>query len=97
MANMRLYRRTEAGKAAWLRQDPRVPLEYRRVLGLIDEAEVHADGLRTLLARHTVVGLEHLLEELVEQGLLNARAAEPHHDLDFTGELDFSGSHKFRR
>ena len=46
MANRRLYRRTKAGTAAWQRQDPNVPLEFRRVLG------VHAlakDGWTELL------------------------------------------------
>ena len=30
----RLYRRTGKGTAVWRRQDPRVPLEFRRILGI---------------------------------------------------------------
>lgn len=81
-----LYRRTEAGKRAWQVQDARVPLEYRRVVGLI-EYETHPDNLRARLPGYTPEGLEHLLDELVEEGLLEAIAAEEHHDLDFTGEF----------
>ena len=44
-----LYRRTEAGNAAWQRQDPGVPAEYRRLLGLI-EGDTHPDHLRGRLA-----------------------------------------------
>jgi hypothetical protein len=81
-----LYRRTEAGRLAWQRQDTRVPLEYRRVLGMI-ENEIHPDNLRARLPGYTMDGLGHLLEELVEQGLLETSEAEEHHDLDFTGEF----------
>ena len=45
MATETLYRRTEAGKLAWQRQDASVPLEYRRVLGAL-EGEIHPDNLR---------------------------------------------------
>ena len=88
VANRRLYRRTQAGTTAWQRQDSRVPLEYRRVLGVID-GEMHPDTLRGRLP-FTEVGLSHLLEELVEQGFLEAVEAADTHDLDFTGSLDLS-------
>jgi hypothetical protein len=65
MASARLYRRTEAGKAAWQRQDARVPLEYRRVLGLI-ETDTHPDSLRARLARYSEAETLHLLDELVD-------------------------------
>lgn len=81
-----LYRRTEAGRLAWQRQDTRVPLEYRRVLGVI-ESEIHPDNLRARLPGYTMDGLAHLLDELVEQGFLETSEAEEHHDLDFTGEF----------
>jgi hypothetical protein len=81
-----LYRRTEAGRLAWQRQDTRVPLEYRRVLGVI-EGETHPDNLRARLPGYTADGLIHLLDELVEQGFLATSEAEEHHDLDFTGEF----------
>ena len=88
----RLYRRTQAGTTAWQRQDVRVPLEYRRVLGVID-GDVHPDTLRGRLP-FTEIGLNHLLEELVEQGFLESVAASENHDLDFTGSLDLSDIRK---
>jgi hypothetical protein len=99
----RLYRRTEAGKTAWQRQDARVPLEYRRILGVI-ETDIHPDSLRARLAtRYSEAEMLHLLEELVENGLLETVEAGKHHDLDFTGsftttdlgkapDLDFTGN-----
>ena len=89
----RLYRRTVAGKLAWQRQDARVPLECRRVLGLIGDAETHPDNLRTRL-HYSQAETLHILQELVELGLLEAEKAAEHHDLDFTGELDFSQPRK---
>ena len=71
-----------------------MPLEYRRVLGLIQDGEVSVDSLRMPLSRYTEAGLQHLLEEMVEQGLLEAVKAGEHHDLDFTGELNFSKPQK---
>jgi hypothetical protein len=88
MASARLYRRTEAGKAAWQRQDTRVPLEYRRVLGLI-ETDTHPDSLRARLVRYSEAETLHLLDELVDLGLLEAVEASEHHDLDFTGNFNF--------
>jgi hypothetical protein len=88
MASARLYRRTQAGSAAWQRQDPRVPLEYRRILGLVD-GEMHKDSLRGRLP-FTEIGLSDLLEELVDQGLLEALDAKAEHDLDFTGNFSLA-------
>jgi hypothetical protein len=92
MANRRLYRRTPAGTAAWQRQDTNVPLEFRRVLGVID-GDMHPDSFRGRLP-FTEVGLSHVLEELVEQGFLEAVEAAEHHDLDFTGNLNLSDLRK---
>jgi len=88
MTTARLYVRTEAGKAAWQRQDPRVPVEYRRLLGLI-ETETHPDSLRARLGRFSEADAIALLDELVERGLLQAVEASAHHDLDFTTNLNF--------
>jgi len=92
MANGRLYRRTKAGIAAWQLQDARVPLEYRRVLGAID-GDVHPDTLRGRLP-YSAAGLADLLEELVENGLLEAVNASESHDLDFTGNFSLSDLRK---
>jgi hypothetical protein len=86
MASGRLYRRTPAGQAAWQRQDARVPLELRRVLGLI-EGEIHPDALRTRLARFSQEEVLEILDHLVDQGLLVATEVKEHHDLDFTNSF----------
>jgi hypothetical protein len=111
MPDGQLYRRTAAGKAAWQRQDAQVPLEYRRILGLID-SDTHADSLRTRLAHYSQAEMLHLLEELVEEGLLEAVVASKKHNLDFTDslnladikkaheqqdDLDFTGSFNFKK
>lgn len=69
MASGRLYRRTEAGTAAWQRPDALVPVEYRRLLGLI-ESDTHPDTLRARFPRLSADGAARLLDELVERGFL---------------------------
>jgi hypothetical protein len=93
----RLYRRTAAGKLAWQRQDARFPLEYRRVLGAFGDHETHPDNLRGRLGFHSDAEMLHVLDELVDEGLLEAVASREHHDLDFTGELNFSQLRKAGR
>jgi hypothetical protein len=83
----KLYRRTAAGKLAWQRQDAGVPVDYRRILGVVGEAPIHLDTLRTRLARYSETELQHLLDELTELGLVEAAADKGHHDLDFTGDF----------
>ena len=77
----RLYRRTEAGTRACLRQDPALTEDHRRLLGLID-GEMHWDVVRTLLRRHADF---RLLADLEARGLIASVSAAPAHDLDFTG------------
>lgn len=89
MAGGRVYRRTKAGTAAWERQDAGVPLEYRRLLGLI-ENDTHPDSLRLRFARYSADETMELLDELVERGLLEA--VEP--DLDFTNSFNRSDLRK---
>jgi hypothetical protein len=83
----RIYRRTEAGRRAWDLQNSSVPLEYRRVLGLIT-TEVHTDELRTRLGRYTEAALNELFTELEHLGYLESRQETPEQDLDFTTSLD---------
>ena len=92
MANRRLYRRTKSGTTAWQRQDASVPLEYRRVLGVID-GEMHPDSFRARLP-FTAVGLSDLLDELVEHGFLETVEAAEGHDLDFTGNFSLADLRK---
>jgi hypothetical protein len=93
VANPRLYRLTPAGQTAWQREDARVPLELRRVLGLF-QSEMHADTLRARLVRFSEAEILEILEYLVEQGLLEASDAKERHDLDFTTDLDLTGLRK---
>jgi hypothetical protein len=93
MANGRVYRRTPEGTAAWQRQDPRVPVEYRRIVGLID-GEIHPDNLRARLSRFSLAETLELLDELVERGLLEAVEAAEHHDLDFTNSFSLADLRK---
>jgi hypothetical protein len=80
----RLYRRTEAGRDAWDNQDAQVPLEYRRVLGLL----AHDTDRRVLRAKlaWSEGALSHILEELEELGMVEPIAV----DLDFTGKLSLA-------
>lgn len=87
----RLYSRTDAGRKAWDAQDERVPLDCRRVLGLVG----HKTGVRHVCGRlgWSEDTVNDLLEELEGRGLVESIAP----DLDFTGslfleELDFTGS-----
>jgi hypothetical protein len=89
MARERLYLLTEAGKNAWQRQDPGVPVEYRRLLGLI-KTETHPDALRTRLGRYSEADVIDLLDELVQRGLLRTVDAQASRDLDFTNNFNFA-------
>jgi hypothetical protein len=82
----RHYRRTEAGRKAWETQNDRVPLEYRRVLGLIG-TDTDPDKLRARLG-FSEAALNEILEELEEQSLVQSFQTGPDRtDLDFTGKF----------
>jgi CheY-like chemotaxis protein len=82
----RIYRRTEAGNKAWDQQDPKVPAEYRRVLGIADP-EAHFEVIRGYLQRLPERLLSDLLSEIEELGLLMSEPAGAERDLDFTDNL----------
>ena len=65
-----------------------MPLEYRRVLGVID-GDMHPDSFRARLP-FTEAGLAGLLEDLVGDGYLEAVEAAESHDLDFTGNFSLA-------
>jgi len=82
----RLYRRTEAGRKAWETQSSRVPLECRRVLGLIG-TDTDPDKLRHRLGL-SQASLSAILDELEEESLVQSIEAGPDRtDLDFTGKF----------
>ena len=84
----RIYRRTAAGQKAWDTQNAQVPLELRRVLGLI-KGELHYDTLRNALgARYSEEGMRELMAELEFQGLVESQETGADRDLDFTTSLN---------
>ena len=86
MESGRFYVRTPAGKAALHGKDPRVPVEYRQLLGLI-ERETHPESLRGRLGRFSEDDTRALLDELVERGLVKVVEASADNKLDYSGNL----------
>jgi CheY-like chemotaxis protein len=82
----RILRVTDAGRKAWDTQDPKVPRDYRRILGLI-ESEAHSDVIRGYLRRYPDKLIFEWLSELEDLGLLASAADAASHDLDFTSSL----------
>lgn len=86
MRAMRIYRRTAAGTRAWDAQDKQVPLEYRRVLGVLAREAGPAEVCEKLGGSEAA--LAEILEELEERGLVSsADATSDDTDLDFTSTL----------
>jgi hypothetical protein len=82
----RLYRRTEAGRKAWETQNAGVPLDCRRVLGLIG-VDTDPDKLRERLG-FSEAALNEILDELEQQSLVQSIQTGPERtDLDFTGKF----------
>jgi hypothetical protein len=79
----RLYTRTEAGRKAWDTQSTRVPLDWRRVLGLVEQ-DSDARDVRAKLG-WSESAVNDILEELEQGGLVKSVATPPSKgDLDFT-------------
>jgi len=94
MASGKFYVRTPEGKAALHGQDPRVPVEYRRLLGLV-ERETHPEALRRRLGRFSEDDTRALLDELVDRGLLQVVDANARNTIDYSGNLaDFLPSQR---
>jgi hypothetical protein len=85
----RIYRRTEAGRKAWDTQNAGVPLDHRRVLGLVT-MEMHSDEIRRRAGRYSEEGLRELLTDLESRGLLESQPEAADQDLDFTTELNLA-------
>lgn len=80
----KLYRRTDAGRAAVDSGDVAIPSDYRRILAVV-EAEMHGDAIRGSLRQYPDGLLAEWLEELEEIGLLESRPAA-----DITQNLQFA-------
>lgn len=73
----------------WDTQNAAVPLEYRRVLGLVGH-DTDPQKIRDALGYAGTV-LHEILEELEEQGLVKSIDVSPDRsDLDFTGKLSLA-------
>jgi hypothetical protein len=80
----RIFRRTEAGSAAFEDQNSGLPAQYRRILRVI-AGETHSDVLRDLLRCYSQTQIVQWLAELLTLGLLESVPEAAGHDLDFTG------------
>ena len=79
----RLYSLTDAGRRAWDAQSSKVPLESRRVLGLVKQDTDPRDLSRRLGCSETAV--TEILRELEDGGYVKSvGAAQTQEDLDFT-------------
>ncbi len=85
----RIFRRTEAGSAAFEDQNSGLPAQYRRILRVI-AAETHSDVLRDLLRGYSEIQIVQWLAELLTLGLLESVPDAAEHDLDFTSGFQVS-------
>jgi hypothetical protein len=79
----RIFRRTEAGGAAFEDQNSGLPAQYRRILRVMT-AETHSDVLRALLRCYSEPQIVGWLAELFTLGLIESVPDAAEHDLDFT-------------
>jgi two-component system, OmpR family, phosphate regulon response regulator PhoB len=80
-----VYQLTAAGKDAVKGGGPNFPLEYRRLLGLI-EVEGHVEVIRGRLRRFPDQLIEEWLKELEELKMIEAQTARELEDFTFTGQ-----------
>ncbi|MGH8709477.1 MAG: hypothetical protein ACREVD_15635 [Burkholderiales bacterium] len=81
----RLYSLTEAGRKAWDSQNDQVPLDFRRVLGLVSVDTDPRDLSKKLGWSEAAV--DEILKELEEGRMVKSIGAGPS-----TSELDFTDS-----
>lgn len=82
----RLYSLTDAGRKAWDTQSTRVPLDCRRVLGLVGQ-DTDSRDLPAKLG-WSEAAVNEILKELEEGGMVKSVATGPDAaDLDFTGQF----------
>jgi hypothetical protein len=86
-AMARFYRRTEAGRRAWDTQAAGVPLEHRRVLGVVIDDIEPKDVCDKL--GWSEMELEEILAEL-ERAKMVERIETDDTDLDFTGAFSLA-------
>src|SRR2546426_10999554 len=81
-------RRTAAGQKAWEKQDPDVPIEYRRILELVGNG-THSAVLRANLGGHPESHVDEWLANMEELALIES-VSHKEEDLDFTGTFNIA-------
>jgi CheY-like chemotaxis protein len=76
------YRRTEAGDEALRSVDTAIPVDYRRILCVI-EGDTHSNVIRGRLRRYRDSLIDAWLAELEELGFIETARASAAYDLDF--------------
>jgi len=76
------YRRTEAGEEALRSVDTAIPVDYRRILCLI-QGDTHTNVIRGRLRRYRDALIDAWLAELEELGFIETARASAAYDLDF--------------
>jgi CheY-like chemotaxis protein len=76
------YRRTASGEAALRSVDTAIPVDYRRILCLID-GDTHANVVRGRLRQYSDALIADWLAELEEIGFIESTHAGEAYDLDF--------------
>lgn len=79
----RIYRRKPAGQQILTNPDRTYPLEYQRILALIDQ-DTHTDVVRGCLRQFPDTLLADWLAEMEELGYLSSTAADSTQSLDFS-------------
>jgi CheY-like chemotaxis protein len=79
----RIYRRTPVGQKMLTNPDRTCPLEYQRILALVDQ-DTHTDVVRGCLRQFPDALLADWLAEMEELGYLSSAPVEQTQNLDFT-------------
>jgi CheY-like chemotaxis protein len=85
------YRRTEAGDEALHSVDTAIPVDYRRILCVI-EGDTHLNVIRGRLRRYRDALIDAWLKELEELGFIETVRASAAYDLDFQPLADQAAS-----
>jgi hypothetical protein len=90
VARARIFRRTEAGRAACEDHNSGLPAQYRAILGVID-TDTHSDVLRGLLCRrYSETQIVEWVAELLTLGFVQSVPETAEHGTDFTSGFSVS-------
>lgn len=85
------YRRTAAGDAALRSVDTAIPVDYRRILCVV-EGDTHVNVIRGRLRRYRDTLIDAWLGELEELGFIETSRTSAAYDLDFQPRADSADS-----